>query len=327
MAKIFSVFRNDYDNLASFITYFFRKKGNDEEFWLDRFNFWWDSNPAFSENIERGWVLKDKGRIVGFRGIIPTKFQLFGKQIVAYNSTTWRVSRKHRNQSMVLFFKVLNASKDTLHFDTTPTGLVVELMNIYKYRKIPGSYAKISMLKVSEKRCFNLSKKSRMLDTKQIIKAESSFNRLWERTKNIFSNTNVRTADVINWYLKDKIQRKIAFGCYQHNELIGYVICWIRVLKGYRVLQWVDLWGYHPIKNDVLDSLVNYTVEYAKNNSFECVIFTHFTNNVGKYFKKMDLLEIDSEKLFYFKANPDTLNKITGKNSFFVDIQGDYCLC
>jgi len=338
MPELFSIFRSDYNDLAKFITYFFGTKGKGEKFYLARFNFWWDSNPAFPESKERGWILKDKGRIVGFRGIIPTKFQLFGEEIIVYNSTTWRVSPEYRNQSMLFFFKLLNVSKDSLHFNTTPSDTVVKLMNAYKYKKIPGSYPRISILKTSGEFCFSASKKSRKLDVKQIKKPDLSFNRIWEKTKNIFPNTNIRTVDVINWYLKDTNNKKIVFGCYQYNELISYVICCVTIVKELPfALQWVDLWGHHPIENYVLDSLVNYTVDYAKKNSFEYVIFTHFKSNIGEYFKKTGLAGgeyfkeiwlpgMEMEKKFYFKASPKIQNKITEKNSFFVDIQGDYCL-
>ena len=82
--EIKAIIKSDYNLLCEFLSNFTNEKKENKKYWIDRLNYWWEQNPAFSENIIRGWVFKKKGSdtIVGFIGNIPTYFNLEGKKTI-----------------------------------------------------------------------------------------------------------------------------------------------------------------------------------------------------------------------------------------------------
>ena len=125
------VTKSDYNELTDFLSHFEQGKRG-RGFWRNRLSFWWDDNPAFSEDMERGWVLKDNDRIVGFFGIVPTRFQLSYNPITVFNSTTWRVMSEYRGKSLGLLAKHLNAAEKTILFATTPNAEVSSILDKFK---------------------------------------------------------------------------------------------------------------------------------------------------------------------------------------------------
>ena len=47
------------------------------------FDLWWTSNPAYTPQIPRGWVLENDTTLVGFIGNIPVKFLVSGAGEIA----------------------------------------------------------------------------------------------------------------------------------------------------------------------------------------------------------------------------------------------------
>ncbi len=44
-------------------------------FWLDRFELWWENNPSMDGDLHLAWILCDEeGEIGGFLGYIPVKY-------------------------------------------------------------------------------------------------------------------------------------------------------------------------------------------------------------------------------------------------------------
>ncbi|MBI3543819.1 MAG: hypothetical protein HY075_11150, partial [Deltaproteobacteria bacterium] len=64
----------DYARVAAYLAAYPGEK-RAADVWLKRFGLWWDDNPAFGGDVERGWFLKDGDRVVGFLGNVPTWFQ------------------------------------------------------------------------------------------------------------------------------------------------------------------------------------------------------------------------------------------------------------
>src|SRR4030066_82004 len=59
----------------------------------------------------------------------------------------------------------------------------------------------------------------------QLARADDSFDKLWEETKDYYVLTNVRTADVINWHLSlNPKSKKRLYACYGSGNLLGYMI-------------------------------------------------------------------------------------------------------
>jgi hypothetical protein len=80
-----------------------------------------------------------------------------------------------------------------------------------------------------------------------IERADRRFDELWERTRYLYANTNIRTSEIINWYCFDnQFFNKIVFGYFIHDRLFGYVI--FVDDKESNALRCFDLW-YVRMKN------------------------------------------------------------------------------
>ena len=73
--KLTSVESENYKGIIKFLSNFDNEKRSDI-FWENRLLFWWDQNPAFTNNLKRGWILKDtsSNSIVGFIANIHFSF-------------------------------------------------------------------------------------------------------------------------------------------------------------------------------------------------------------------------------------------------------------
>ena len=361
MAEVFSVTPDDINELSLFLSNIQAETTRDQEYWLDIFNLWWNNNPAFSTNVERGWILREKGEIVGFLGILPTGFQLLGEKITVLNSTTWEVLPEYRNESIRLLFKQINASKDTILFNTTANKGVVKILKSLKFQLLPRgkntpNRNKISLVIVNFEnvlkskldsnslirsimklcipilRIFNSLylrklRKSELTNVKQVTKADSLFDQLWESTKRVYPNTNIRTADVINWCCFEKEDsKKRLFGYYKNNQLLGYMICRSHKPEKVRIFECIDLW-FDPTAKHVIGSLINFTIKYARENSLDIIILPHFNSEIGEYFRGLGLFTVKFPlNIEYFKVNAKMNDRINETNSYFVGLQGDYSL-
>ena len=57
--------------------------------WLEIFDYWWSTNPAYSEEIPRGWLLEKDNAIVGFLGNIPLHILIHGEVKLAVAANNW----------------------------------------------------------------------------------------------------------------------------------------------------------------------------------------------------------------------------------------------
>lgn len=86
-----------------------------KETWLQRFENWWTLNPVFTSEFPRGWILEEDGKIVGFIGNIPIKFDIHGETKIAAATAAWYVDPSVRGMtSMRLFNAYLNQSNVAL---------------------------------------------------------------------------------------------------------------------------------------------------------------------------------------------------------------------
>ena len=107
MPSLRAVQQCDYSDLALFLSEEF-VEGLSQDYWMSRFRFWWDNNPAFSEDMEKGRLLLVDEKIVGFLGIIPTLMLCFEAEKKVFNLTTWVVKPDYRSLSMQLLFYLMN---------------------------------------------------------------------------------------------------------------------------------------------------------------------------------------------------------------------------
>jgi len=96
---------SDYDNIAYFLSEFPDDNLSLSE-WKKKLYYWWNENPAYSDDHIRGLILLYGENIVGFVGNIPTKMIWDGEEKIVINGTTWRVLPEHRKKSMELCLNI-----------------------------------------------------------------------------------------------------------------------------------------------------------------------------------------------------------------------------
>ena len=360
MVGIAVVRADDYEELAGFMAAFPDVKVRTPADWRSRLAAWWDLNPAFQEAFPRGWILRDDGRITGFFGSIPLRVQLGGRPATAFGATSWRVLPEYRGKSINLKLRQLAAHKEDVHFATTPREEIVPLLERLGYRQIrrgEGSefqsqiildfeeflrsrYRDLAVKKPIAKlgapfldafqalRVRGLRDSGRA-DVREIARADQTFDELWQRTRARFANTNVRTAEQVNWYCfaKQPAEKKL-FAFFEGGELLGYMILLVKADDDRRLMECVDVW-IDPAAGEerVLAGLVAKVAESARDGAFERVLFPHFDSALARLYGRLGLLRGPAwRKREYIKGPRHLMETITADNSYFVRAQGDYGL-
>jgi hypothetical protein len=359
MSRLVPVERSHYGQLACFQSRWFRRS-KEPQFWERQFRHWWDDNPAFGKNPARGWMLVSEKEINGFIGNVPSFFQLNGSSTVANNMTTWHVLPEFRNQSISLILQLIEHSKDTILFNTTPTNTVEKILKAMKFKKIPRHVEDKSVLVVNSKAflCRNLGKKKlvspllcgisfpffvifqqkrlhrlkpdRKYLLKEVTAADRDFDQLWERTKSVYPNTNVRTAESINWLCSgSETRRYTVIVGYRDTVLAGYLIF---RHPGGEILECVDLWR-DPNHPAVLREMLCYCADYAKKFGIESIVIPNFDLDVKQKCTALGLFQMKPGKgrfrirhgwkSQYFLAGHKIAGDISSENSYFVTLQGD----
>lgn len=227
----------DYERAAVFLES--RTHVYTSEFWLDRFKYWWDNNPAMNENIERGWIiLGEGGQIVGFLGNIPVKYYINGKDEIVCCLTSWYVKETYRHKSLGLLAPFLKQREPILLLATTPSDKVSIMLlrlgfhdleskwltrdalypvdlsesldlfarrialnkNIFFLFKCAGTFV-LPVLKI-----FQIISKSRMsiadknYTFREIDTFDSSYALLWDEFKKKYDMLAVRNVETLNWF-------------------------------------------------------------------------------------------------------------------------------
>jgi hypothetical protein len=351
MAKLLSVLPGNYKEIADFLIQY-KVWSNSAEFWLNGFHAWWDNNPTFSECMERGWILRDKQKIVGFMGLIPSPFQISGKEVVVFNATTWYVHPDYRSESFQLLIKSIKYTKDSIYFYTTPSDRAIKILQKLRFHSIPRSTSKRSFIIIDFEKVLKVKFGQSILHkfaikitspflaiiqsirlkktdlekinrVKRIRKADSTFDDLWERTKHIFPTTNIRNAEAINWYcFNNKEYEKVVLGYYLNDQLLGYLILKNPRLKSMNILECSDYW-VSPDATQVTHALINAAYNYTFENKYDCILFPHFNLQLENIFNEIGLFSMeDKNNSEYFKIKPEWFEKINDSNSYFA-VQGD----
>ena len=356
MADVTLVSLADYGALAQFLADF-QDDGFDESIWSRRLTWWWDENPAIPQENEKGWVIRSDGEIVGFLGNVPTLLQVSREMTRVHSTTTWRVAPQHRNLSMKLFFKLMELSRDSLLFDTTPADNVVEILQALKFRQLPIASAHRRVIPLNSgnilryklgsgwhknlagkmvaplwdiARFLHCRVRAELGHVRPVERADEQFDLFWEKTKDLFANTNVRTAEVLNWFcFGNENLPKGLWGYYANSELRGYMILRNFELKkpGQRLLtlECLDLWC-DPDENEVVEALINAACEIARRGGHDLVMFPFLTERFDGHFARLKVPRVAATRRDFFKPSPKLVDNIREDNSYFVGAQGDYGL-
>jgi len=350
----------DYEELASFMAAFPGVKERSAASWLGRLRAWWDLNPAFEQTFPRGWLIRDQGKIGGFFGSLPLRMQLDGKDATAFAATSWRVLPDYRGRSIGLKMRQLEVHKEHLHFSTTPREDLVPLLKRLGYQQIdrgPGTdhqrqfildgekfwrfrfrnaaagplLAKVAAPALAAAQAFRTRSLggSSAGNVRELTAADRSFDELWQRTRGRFANTNVRTAEMVNWYcfaMQPSDKRLLAY--HEGDALLGFMILLVKEDPGRKFIECVDVW-MDPVAGEsrILTGLVARAVELARRSACERVLFPHFDARIAGLYGTMGLLEGPAwTKREYVKGPPELTRAIAPDNSYFVRAQGDYGL-
>lgn len=103
-------------------------------FWISIFNYWWTSNPAYTDQMPRGWILLNDNEIVGFIGNIPVKFLDHGTGKIAFASNSWYVNPVYRGVfSLSLFNKFINQKHNSIALFKTDDDEHKKIVDKYNF--------------------------------------------------------------------------------------------------------------------------------------------------------------------------------------------------
>jgi GNAT superfamily N-acetyltransferase len=164
----------------------------------------------------------------------------------------------------------------------------------------------------------------RDLMVKEVREAGASFDVLWEETKHYHTITNVRSSEVINWYLNPKNKaRKRLYACYREKKLIGYMIFVEREIRGIKALFCADVW-YKTDEGSVLERILHFAIGQARKMACGAVVLPNYTKELSTHFSMLGLAKIRDEKRNEFYRAPGWMERLIDEdNSYFVYIQGD----
>lgn len=351
--------KEDYTELATFMTTYWPFG---RQYWLDRFLFLWDKNPAFVEDPVRGIVVKDNGRIAGFIGKFPVKFQLNGQKTVSSNGIGLLLDPSLRGSGLgkKLKDKHTELSKGKLIFATSPNKISLKINKSIGFKLLPrgiGDYNKYALLPISAsnslKLMLHLFKNSRSLaplsvtghnlsimrekffskkklqknynKTLRIYNAEYEFDLLWDETKNLYKNTNIRDAAIVNWYLQPtKYAEREVYATYSRDTLMGFIVVRPTMFKGLRLMLCVDLWVRPENRKNTIKSLITFAEEQAEEKKYSAILLPHFSKALSRDLDEIGLFKIIGAKRNDLYLKPKNSGAvIVEENSYFTYMNGD----
>jgi hypothetical protein len=159
MIKLREVEKNDILPLAEFLPRGF--PFTTKEFWLARFEMWWNKNPAWTNDIPMGWVLDDGKNLVGFIGNIPVPFIVRGEKRLAAASSSWFVDPSVRGiYSVRLFNEFMKQKNASLFLFKAEEEYVMNFLTKYRFNEyiLPKSQKEYGYILNRKDVIFNFSK-------------------------------------------------------------------------------------------------------------------------------------------------------------------------
>ena len=360
MPEVAPVSLTDYAALSAFLAGFPGDESGDSEAWLRRMQAWWDLNPAFDEECTRGWLLREEAAIVGFLGAIPWKFRLDGRETTVFAGTTWRVLPEYRGMSIALKRRQMDEHVDVLHLSTTPRTEVERLLKLLGYEPMREAstvefhstiilnfekmlHAKLNGRPSARMLAKRAASPLRAIQSLRIRKlrrcahekvrrlkhADETFDDLWERTKDRFPTTHVRSAEAVNWYCFGSPEfEKTLLGYFEGERLAGWIVFLSTERRGMRFFECVDLWTEPGPRCEVIvGALVEKARRFAEQRLFDRVYLPHFDRRTEAAYRHLGLLKMSGPPRPGFCYGPSELMQALSRaNSYLVLAEGDYGL-
>jgi hypothetical protein len=152
MIKLREVEDTDLNPLADFLLQGFPSKMT-KKLWLQKFEFWWATNPAYSDLIPRGWILEKDQEILGFLGNIPIKFMVKNEVRIGVASNSWYVDPSIRGiYSLSLFNKFIRQKNVSLLLFKSNDEDFSKTLSKYKFEEYILPASQIEYFYITNKR-------------------------------------------------------------------------------------------------------------------------------------------------------------------------------
>jgi len=298
--------------------------------------------------------------LVGFFGLVPHPFQAGGVELTAFGSTTWRVAPQHRSRSLAALSKLLVEAKDSVLFVTTKNDALGKILDALKFTAFPRppvflehprsvfvlrldhvlSYfargSKLASLGLKAPALafgtFAAAEWLRMfaagrLSVKCLTHADARFDELWSRTRGRFANTNVRSAQFLNWHCFTNPEfGKLLFGAYEGERLVGFAVVCLKEPRGVKVYEILDLWC-DPEAPQATTSLIGRIIEHGFRNGVDALELPHYSEELLRFSRKYGFLPRKTEKRGeYCLPKKGLFGPDPVERSYLCLMQGDICL-
>ncbi|MCK5013473.1 MAG: GNAT family N-acetyltransferase [Candidatus Omnitrophica bacterium] len=191
-------------------------------------NWYWKhtgNNPAGNATI---YLMEHEGKIIVHFAAIPYRLRVLGKDVLGSHSIGSMVLPEYQGKGLIKFVadKLFEdiVTKDMAFSYGFPNDLAYDL-----HKKLMG-YSDVIMVDTLEKETRvdgpsggkNVSADFEFLPITQF---DHSVDALWDQGKDDYKISVIRDAAFLNWrYLERPDQKYHAFGVYENNILVGYVI-------------------------------------------------------------------------------------------------------
>jgi hypothetical protein len=349
----------DYQELAQFNAAFDGLR--DSDYWLSRFRLWWDANPAFAPGLPRGYLARDSKGIVGFLGSVPGLFRADGQDQLTFNATTYRVLPEHRSVSLKLYLGQVRAAAGRLMFNNTANETVRKVLEYLRFVSLP-SYAsgRVFLVPLRHRNVARaylrdqprvpqplralgaLPLRAAGLPTRlqlwrahgqrvrQVFQADAAFDQLWQRTRDRYRFTSVRSAARLNWICFGSPHlQKTLLGYYEGDLLRGYLMLAEARWRGLRVLESVDVWSdqHGPANQALLHALIAGAVAHGKQSGVDLLALHDPSAEVTQALRGLQLrfTAADDRRHFYGCGDAEP-PPMTPDNAYLTGMEGDLAI-
>ena len=226
-------------------------------------NWFWKymgNNPAGKAIV---YVMEHEGKIIVHFAVVPYRVRVLGQDVLGSHSIGSMVDPKYQGKGLIKFVadKLFEEAvgRGIAFSYGFPNDLAYEL-----HKKLMG-YGDIAQIYTMEKPTEPKAEQKQPAESfkfKPIIKFDGSVDQLWDQAKDSYKIAVIRDAVFLNWrYLARPDQKYYAFGAYEGQQLVGYVILKLyqddKVLKGHII----DIFSL-PERREIAEFLVSKSEEY-----------------------------------------------------------------
>lgn len=222
------------------------------------------SNPAGKALV---YVMEHEGKIIVHFAVVPYRIRYFGEDILASHSIGSMVAPEYQGKGLIKFVadKLFEeaVTRNIAFSYGFPNGLAYDL-----HIKLMGYRDLMPIATLERSADGKISESTKGLKFLAINNFGPAVDKLWDAGKDTYQISVIRDAAFLNWrYLARPDQKYRAFGAYEAERLVGYIVLKLYrdelVLKGHII----DLFTL-PRREDVARFLIEEGLNFfAKNGT------------------------------------------------------------